>query len=150
MIPEIRSRSTGPSTCTPIVSPTSKSSLPAVSLSTTTSFGPGQPPSTSVSGLNGELGFGNREAEVRRAAVDDGVAVLVDELRGLGVNAPFRLGDAGQRRTSSRSDSGKDGSLTPLCSLMSNGDLPVMTASDPTRISVKILSNAWSIESVRT
>ena len=29
----------------------------AVSLSTTTSFGPGQSPSTSVSGLNGELGF---------------------------------------------------------------------------------------------
>ena len=48
---------TGPSAWTPIVSPTSKSSFAAVSLSTMTSFGPGHEPSTSVSGLNGESGF---------------------------------------------------------------------------------------------
>ena len=57
MIPASGSSSTGPSTCTPIVSPTSKSSFAAVSLSTTISFGPGHSPSISVRGLNGERGF---------------------------------------------------------------------------------------------
>src|SRR5262249_15112286 len=33
---------------------------------------------------------------------------------------------------------------------VSKADLPLMTASDPWRMSVKILLNAWSIESVRT
>jgi hypothetical protein len=40
--------------------------------------------------------------------------------------------------------------VTPLPSEMSNADLPDMTAFEPWRMSVKILSNAWSIESVRT
>ena len=56
-MPASRIRSTGPSTWTPIVSPTSKSSFEAVSLSTTTSFASGQSPSISVNGLNGEDGF---------------------------------------------------------------------------------------------
>ena len=33
---------------------------------------------------------------------------------------------------------------------MSKADFPVMTAFEPYRMSVKIRSNAWSIESVRT
>ena len=53
-------------------------------------------------------------------------------------------------RTSPRSDSGSVGSVTPLPSLRSNADLPVTTTSEPWRTSVKILSNALSIESVRT
>ncbi len=53
-IPEIRRRSTGPSTWTPISSPIPKSSLSATPESITTSSGPGQAPSTSLSGLNGE------------------------------------------------------------------------------------------------
>ena len=57
MIPEIRRRSSGPAAWTPTSSPTSKSSLPAVSASTTTSFGPGQLPSTRLSGLNCESPF---------------------------------------------------------------------------------------------
>ena len=54
MIPEMRSRSAGPAAWTPTSSPTAKSSLSAVDSSTTTSPGPGQAPSTSVSGLNCE------------------------------------------------------------------------------------------------
>ena len=53
-IPEMRSRSTGPSTCTPISSPIAKSSLSATPESITTSSGPGHAPPTSRSGLNGE------------------------------------------------------------------------------------------------
>ena len=50
--PEIRSFSSGPSTCTPIVWPTFRSFLSAVDWSTTSSFGPGQAPCTSVRLLN--------------------------------------------------------------------------------------------------
>ncbi len=53
-MPEMRSRSTGPSTCTPIPSPISKSSLSATPESITISSGPGQEPATSRSGLKGE------------------------------------------------------------------------------------------------
>ncbi len=40
--------------------------------------------------------------------------------------------------------------MTPLPSERSNSDSPVMTAFEPARMSLKIRSNAWSIESVRT
>ena len=53
-IPEIRSRSTGPSTCTPISSPIAKPSFLATPESITTSFGPGHEPWTRRRGLNGE------------------------------------------------------------------------------------------------
>jgi hypothetical protein len=56
-IPEMRIRSTGPSACTPIVSPIAKSSLPATPESITTSFGPGHAPDTSASGLKRESPF---------------------------------------------------------------------------------------------
>ena len=39
---------------------------------------------------------------------------------------------------------------TPLWSARSKADFPEMTAFEPLRMSVKIRSNAWSIESVRT
>ena len=52
--PEMRRRCTGPSACTPIVWPTAKSFLLAVPSSITTSFGPGQSPDTSRSGLKAE------------------------------------------------------------------------------------------------
>jgi hypothetical protein len=51
-IPEIFICSTGPSAWTPIVWPTVRSSLSAVDLSTTTSSGPGQAPSTRLRLLN--------------------------------------------------------------------------------------------------
>ena len=57
MIPEIRSRSTGPTAWTPTSWPTAKCSLSAVDSSTTTSPEPGQLPETSVSGLNWESPF---------------------------------------------------------------------------------------------
>ena len=40
--------------------------------------------------------------------------------------------------------------MTPLSSEMSKADLPLITTLEPARDSVKIESNALSIESVRT
>ena len=53
-MPETLSLSTGPSAWTPTTSPILKFSSFAVPLSITTSFGPGQSPSTRASGLNGD------------------------------------------------------------------------------------------------
>ncbi len=91
----------------------------------------------------------DREAEVRRSAVHDRLAVVADELR-LAVDAPFGLGDVGQVPDLWRSDWSNDGSVAPLPSLRSKADLPLMTAFEPWRLSVKMLSKARSIESVRT
>ena len=63
---------------------------------------------------------------------------------------PSASATPGSCRTSARSDSSNVGAVTPLSSVRSNADLPVMTAFEPWRMSVKIWSNAWSIESVRT
>ena len=63
---------------------------------------------------------------------------------------PSACATAGSASTFGSRDSLKVGSVTPLPSLRSKADLPVMTAFEPCRMSVKILSNAWEIESVRT
>jgi hypothetical protein len=63
---------------------------------------------------------------------------------------PSASATSGRARTSSRSASSRVGSVTPLPSERSNADLPEMTTFDPWRTSVKIWSNALSIESVRT
>ena len=64
--------------------------------------------------------------------------------------APSAAATAGSACTSGSSDSSKVGSVTPLPSERSNSDFPEMTAFEPARMSLKIRSNAWSIESVRT
>ena len=53
-------------------------------------------------------------------------------------------------RTFASSDSSSSGCEVPWPSEMSKADLPVITAVEPARDSVKIESNALSIESVRT
>ena len=95
------------------------------------------------------VAVGDREAEVRRAAVDDRLAVVADELR-VAVDAALGRGDPGTWRTSASSESSSSGCVSPLPSEMSKADLPVITAVEPCRDSVKIESNALSIESVRT
>src|SRR5918994_24789 len=54
----------------------------------------------------------------------------------------------GRRLTSGSSDSSSVGELVPLPSLRSKADFPVITAFDPFLTSVKIESNALSMESV--
>jgi hypothetical protein len=63
---------------------------------------------------------------------------------------PSASATPGSPCTCSRSDSSTVGSSTPLPSERSNAALPLITAFEPCRISVKILSKAASIESVRT
>ena len=63
---------------------------------------------------------------------------------------PSASATPGSSRTFGRSDSSSSGAVTPVWSPMSKADFPEMTAFDPCLMSVKIRSNAWSIESVRT
>ena len=93
--PEMRSRCAAPSACTPIVWPTLKSSLFAVDSSITTSPRPGQAPSDERERIEAGVAVGDAEAEVRRAAVDDRLAVVPDQLR-LAVDAPLGRFDVGQ------------------------------------------------------
>ncbi len=148
-MPATRSRSTGPSAWTPIVSPILKSSSSAVPSSMTTSFGPGQSPSTSASGLNGDS---PRAIEKPRfgappltTALPSRPISVVDSLS----TPPSASATPSTPRTSSSTLSSKGGAVAPLPSERSNAALPVMTALDPLRTSVKIWSKAWSIESVR-
>ena len=53
-------------------------------------------------------------------------------------------------RTSSSTDSSNEGAVAPLPSERSKADLPLTTTFEPSRTSVKIESNALSIESVST
>ncbi len=55
---------------------------------------------------------------------------------------PSASATAGSACTSGSSDSSKDGSVTPLPSESSNSDLPLITAFEPSRMSLKIRSNA--------
>ncbi len=115
-----------------------------------TSFGPGHAPSTSVSGLNGESGF---PIEKPRFGAPPKTTALPSSPMNWVVSEstlPSACATAGSASTFGSSDSLKVGSVTPLPSLRSKADLPVMTALEPCRMSVKILSNACEIESVRT
>ena len=82
--------------------------------------------------VEGRVGVRDREAEVRRAAEDDRLAVVADELGRVGVDAALGLARprAAPAPSASR-DSSKVGSVTPLPSLRSKADLPVMTAFEP-------------------
>ena len=95
------------------------------------------------------IAVGDAEAEVGRAAVDDRLAVVPDQL-GLAVDAALGCGDARHlaHLLEQRLVEGGAGRPAPLET--SNADLPVITAVEPARDSVKIESNALSIESVRT
>jgi len=53
-------------------------------------------------------------------------------------------------RTRSSTDSSNGGAVAPLPPVRSKADLPLTITFDPCRTSVKIESNAWSIESVST
>ena len=88
---------TGPSACTPIVSPTAKSSFDAVSLSITTSSVFGHDALEQRERVEHRVAVRDREAEVRRAAEDDRLPVVADELRRVRVDAALRLRDAGKR-----------------------------------------------------
>ena len=117
--------------------------------SITISSGPGQSPSTRRSGLNGESPLRDREAEVRRAAVDDRTPSLpINDVESLSTppsaSATRKVAHLVEERLA------RVGSVTPLPSERSNADLPEMTTFEPSRMSVKIWSNALSIESVRT
>ena len=76
------------------------------------------------------LGGVDREADVRRAAELDHVAVVVDQLR-LSADAAHSGVDFWQRRTSASRDSSNEGISTPESSLTSKAVSPVMTASVP-------------------
>ena len=149
-MPEIRMCATGPSACTPTVSPTAKSSLAAVSLSTTTSFGPGHFPSMSVSGLKTESPLAIEKprfgAPPKTTAFPSSPMNWVTSESTL----PSAWATSGRARTFGSSDSSSAGAVTPVWSPMSKDDFPEMTAFEPWRMSVKIRSNAWSMESVRT
>ena len=96
------------------------------------------------------VAVGDREAEVRRAAVDDRLAVVADELR-FAVDAALGRADIRRPRAPWRAATRRGaGRTTPCPSVRSKADLPVITAVEPARDSVKIESNALSIESVRT
>ena len=79
------------------------------------------------------VAVGDREAEVRRAAEDDRLAVLPDQRRRVAVDPPSACPTPWSPRTSPRSDSSSVGSVTPLPSLRSKADLPVTTTFEPSR-----------------
>ncbi len=146
----MRSVSTGPSTWTPISSPIAKSFFFATPESITTWSGPGHFPSTSRSGLNGESPSAIEKPRFGAPPKTIALPSLpISEVESLST-LPSAVPTPSSPRTSPRSDSGSVGSLTPLPSERSNAALPVTTTSEPWRTSVKILSNALSIESVRT
>ena len=147
MIPESRRRSTGPSTWTPTCSRSrSPPCRPSPCRRRSRSARPGAVDEREQ--VEAPSPVRDREAEVRRAAVDD-CLVVADERGVLAVDVPFGLGHAGSSRTPRQPlvEGGRSRARPPV---KSNGGLPEMTAFEPLRMSVKILSNAWSIESVRT
>ena len=125
--PEIRSCSSGPSTCTPIVWPTFRSFLSAVDWSTTSSSGPGQAPCTSVRLLN--CGFVGSTENPRFGAPPN--AIVLPSLTSWVLSLetpPIASWTSGSARTFGRSDSSNGASVDPL-SPTSNADFGVMVAS---------------------
>ena len=147
--PAIVNRSTGPSACTPIVSPTTRCFLPAVCESITTCCPCGQLPETSARGLNGESGFSMLNP--RFGAPPNTIAFPFLPIRCASpLTSPSATSTPGRSRIVGRSDAGSVGTSEPLFPLVPVADLPVTITSDPFRASVKIEPNALSIESVRT
>ena len=94
-------------------SPTSRSFLSAVDMSTTTSSASGQAPSTSVRRVELGLRRVDGEAEVRRAAEDDRLAVLDEAGRSPTRRRRSRPRRRAASRTFASSDSSKGGSVVP-------------------------------------
>ena len=127
--PEMRNCSTGPSACTPIVSPTLKSFLLAVARSITTSSWRGQAPSTSVSELN--CGREGSTLKPMLGAPPKTIALPFLPIRCASPSTPPSASLTFESdRIFGSSDSSKDGAVVPL-SERSKADLPVMTASVP-------------------
>jgi hypothetical protein len=148
-VPDTRSCSTEPSAWTPIVSPIAKSSSSAVASSMATSFARGQSPLVSVSGL--KRVFSGSIVNPRFGAPPVTIAF---PSRPMICASPKMLPSAASTEstplTVSRTPSSNGGAAKPCSWLRSNADLPDTTAFEPARESVKMRSNAWSIESVRT
>ena len=109
-------------------------------------------PSTRVSGLNGDCAVRDAEAEVRRAAVDDRLRRSSPIRCAVAADAALGLRDVrAARAPSASSDSSNVGvSDASVCDVGRTPTCRVMTTSEPWRTSVKIVSNALSIESVST
>src|SRR4051812_10007387 len=146
--PEISRRTIGPCACTPIVSPTARCFFLAVSLSITTCLPCGQAPSTRVSGLKREAPCGMLKP--RFGAPPKTIALPFLSIRWAPSLATFPSAarTSGRAWTRPSSDCGIVGAVEPLFVLVAA--LPVITASEPFRESVKIELNALSIESVST
>ena len=103
-----------------------------------------------MSGLKGDSPFAI--AKPRFGAPPKTIALLsrsisvVDSLSTL----PSASATPSTSRTSSRTLSSNADADGAAPSVMSKADLPLTTSVEPSRTSVKIESNAWSIESVRT
>ena len=112
---------------------------------------PATSPSTSVSGLKTESPFAIEKprfgAPPKTTALPSSPMSCVASESTL----PSACGDVGQlaHLRQQRLVERRRGDAA-ACPQRSKADLPVMTAFEPLRMSVKIRSNAWSIESVRT
>ena len=141
----------GPRPATPIVSPTVKSFFAAVDSSITTSSGPGPGALDEGERVERRAASGSTlKPRFGRAAEDDRLAVLADQLR-LAVDAADRGRDARQRLDLRRAATRR--TAAPSCRAV--GEVERRLAGDrrrpcPGRRSVKIESNALSIESVST
>ena len=148
-MPESLSCWTGPTACTLMVWPIVKCSLCAVDLSTTTSLRFGQLPSTRLSGLNGEAPRAMLKPRLGAPPYTIAFPSLPISCASP-LTLPSATATAGSARTFASSPWSNVGAVTPVPSPRSKADLPLITASDPLRLSVKIDPNALSIESVRT
>jgi len=131
------------------------SSSPAVALASTAgatwkTFAPGQAPSTRASGLKGDspcaIAKPRFGAPPLTTALPSRPISVVESLSTL----PSASATPSTPRTVARTLSGNAGAVAPLPSERSNAAFPVTTALEPSRTSVKIVSKAESIESVRT
>ena len=127
--PEIFMRRVGPLACTPIVCPTCRSFLCAVAWSITTSFRPGQFPSTSVSVLSsGRVGS---TLNPRFGAPPKATTLPLTIRCAIPPTPPTASATSGRFRISGSNDWPKGGAVVLLCPLRVNADLPVTVASVP-------------------
>ena len=148
-MPATRRCRTGPSASTPIVWPTAKCSLCATDLSITTSSPCGHRPLISVSGLNGESPLAMLKPRFGAPPYTTALPSLPISCA-VPLTAPSATSTPGRARTFASRDSSKVGACAPLSEFTSKADLPLMTASEPWRLVVKIEPKALSIESVST
>src|SRR5437764_3567449 len=124
-MPDRCRRSTGPSACTPMTSPTLKCWLPAVRLSTTTWFGPGQVPETNEIELSS--GSDLSTLKPRFGAPPYEIALPFLPIRWADApTPPIAACTSGSARTLASSESENGGAF---CELVEIADRPVMTAS---------------------